>query len=274
MLARGVPGPAIESPRTLTTNLSKTQIDRLGDRLKRGSLVESDLRSLDDYRRTFGEAYETVVQSIREQLHLEPTGRPAKSTGSLIEKLHRESIRLTQVQDIAGCRVIVADVAEQERVVASLCTVFPTASVVDRRAIPSHGYRAVHVVAQVSGTLVEIQVRSSLQHLWGELSEKLSDVVDPSIKYGGGPAIVRALLSKTSDGIARFEETESQIAVLETDIIGLAQRKLPEEDERRLRVIEQQVAEKKEKHAKSKEQLRDALNEGIAQIAKLKKQGL
>ncbi len=194
----------------MTAELSKTQIDRLGDRLREGSLSESDLRLLDDYRRSFGEAYETVIRTIRERLQLEPTGRPAKSTGSLIEKLHRESIRLSQVQDIAGCRVVVADVAEQERVVASLRTVFPGASVVDRRANPSYGYRAVHIIAQISGKLIEIQVRSSLQHLWAEFSEKLSDVAEPAIKYGGGPDVVRQLLTKASEQVMELEKLEQK----------------------------------------------------------------
>jgi ppGpp synthetase/RelA/SpoT-type nucleotidyltranferase len=34
---------------------------------------------------------------------------------------------------------------------------------------------------------VEIQVRILMQHWWAELSEKLSDTIDPEIKYGGGP---------------------------------------------------------------------------------------
>jgi ppGpp synthetase/RelA/SpoT-type nucleotidyltranferase len=58
------------------------------------------------------------LKTIRDQLGLEPTGRPAKSTTSITEKLHRESIRLTQIQDIAGCRIVISDIAEQERVVA------------------------------------------------------------------------------------------------------------------------------------------------------------
>ena len=77
------------------TELSKTQIDRLGDRLRTGSIEESDLKILDDYRRSFGQAYEEVVRIIRERLNLDLTGRPAKSTSSIIEKLHRESIRLS-----------------------------------------------------------------------------------------------------------------------------------------------------------------------------------
>jgi len=209
----------------LAAKLSKTQIDRLGDRLREGSPTEPDLRLLDGYRRSFGEAYETVVRTIREQLHVELTGRPAKSTSSLIEKLHRESIRLSQVQDIAGCRVVVADVAEQEQVVVSLVSVFSGASVVDRRANPNYGYRAVHVIAQITGKLIEIQVRSLLQHSWAEFSEKCSDVVDPSIKYGGGPDVIRQALASISTGIASIEASEGEIAQAQAqDVNGKYQK--------------------------------------------------
>jgi putative GTP pyrophosphokinase len=105
--------------------VSKTQVDRLGDRLKRGNITEEDLRLLDQYRRSFADAYEKVVGFIRDKLGLEPTGRPAKSTTSIADKLKRESIRLTQIQDIAGCRIVVADIAEQESVVHSLNRLIP-----------------------------------------------------------------------------------------------------------------------------------------------------
>jgi putative GTP pyrophosphokinase len=52
--------------------LSKTQVDRLGDRLKEGEPSEADLRLLDEYRRSFGEVYDFVVSAIRNDLHLEP----------------------------------------------------------------------------------------------------------------------------------------------------------------------------------------------------------
>jgi len=209
--APDISGSRLEA-KQLMANLSKTQIDRLGDRLREGTPSESDLRLLDEYRRSFGEAYETVVRTIREELQLEPTGRPAKSTSSLIEKLHRESIRLSQVQDIAGCRLLVANIVEQEQVVTSLCAAFPGASVVDRRAKPSYGYRAVHVVAQITGKLVEIQVRTPLQHLWAELSEKLSDVVDPTIKYGGDSNLIRRVLARFSENVANLEDLEKRIS--------------------------------------------------------------
>jgi len=193
------------------TPLSKTQIDRLGNRIRQGSLAESDLKSLDEYRRSFGEAYTTVVQTIRERLHLEPTGRPAKSTTSIIDKLRRESIRLTQIQDVAGCRIIVSDVTEQERVVMLLSVAFPTATVVDRRANPSHGYRAVHIVASVAAKLVEIQVRTFIQHVWAETSEKLSDTIDPGLKYGEGPEAYKVMLMDASRGVQAVELLESTL---------------------------------------------------------------
>ena len=141
--------------------ISKSQIDRLGDRLRKGHIHEDDLRLLDAYRRSFSDAYEDVVGRIRDQLNLEPTGRPAKSTTSISDKLRRESIRLGQVQDIAGGRLIVSDIKRQEEVVDQLKGMFDKTIVVDRRKHPSHGYRAVHVIIGSGTKLIEIQVRTS-----------------------------------------------------------------------------------------------------------------
>jgi hypothetical protein len=57
--------------------LSRTQNDRLGDRLRRGPVSPADVRLLDERRRSFGEADKTVVQAIRERLQLERTGGPS-----------------------------------------------------------------------------------------------------------------------------------------------------------------------------------------------------
>lgn len=196
----------------MAEKLSKSQIDRLGDRLKKGNISEDDLRMLDQYRRSYSEAYETVVETIRKELSLAPTGRPAKSTPSIAEKLRRESIRLTQIQDIAGCRIIVADIASQETVVKSLSKLFRDVTVIDRRQQPSHGYRAVHVVVRHEAKLIEVQVRTALQQLWAELSEKLSDIFDPMVKYGGGEVGTRLVLMNQSSMIANEELLETQVA--------------------------------------------------------------
>jgi putative GTP pyrophosphokinase len=192
--------------------VTNSQVDRLGERLGRGSVSEADLRLLDTYRRSFSEVYDAVTASIRLHLGLEPSGRPAKSTSSIQEKLRRESIRLRQIQDIAGCRLVVPDTQAQDRAIAQLGRLFDDIETIDRRERPSHGYRAVHVVIRVNDRLIEVQVRTSLQHLWAELSEKLADVMDPTIKYGGGSDVVRGLLSKGSELVALLESRERLLA--------------------------------------------------------------
>ena len=85
---------------------SRTQIDQLGDRLRKGEASDEDVRLLEAYRLSFAEAYEEVVASIQRAAQLEPTGRRAKLTRSIIGKLRREKTRLSRMQDIAGCRVV------------------------------------------------------------------------------------------------------------------------------------------------------------------------
>jgi putative GTP pyrophosphokinase len=190
---------------------SKTQIDRLGDRLKKGDISEADLRLLDEYRRSFAQAFGFIVEAIRRELALELTERAEKSTTSIVEKLKRESIRLTQIQDIAGCRLIVPDIANQEAVVQSLKNLFERTTIIDRRQKPSHGYRAVHVVVSCLDKIVEIQVRTLLQQLWAELSERLSDVLDPAIKYGGGDDWFQKALIHIPDVVAEEELYEMEL---------------------------------------------------------------
>lgn len=179
------------------------------------------MRLLEEYRESFGDAYDCVIKDVCEQLQLEPTGRPVKSIPSIIQKLRRESIRLSQIQDIAGCRIVVADISKQDDVVTSISSVFPVITVVDRRLSPSHGYRAVHLVATISEKLVEIQIRTELQHLWAELSERCSDVYDAGLKYGVGDPQSLTFLNDTSKSVAQIENIEKDIPKLESKIISM-----------------------------------------------------
>lgn len=204
--------------------ISKSQIDHLGERLKKGKIEDADLRLLDQYRRSYAEAYDAVIEAVRSDLSLAPTGRPAKSTPSIVDKLRRESFRLTQIQDIAGCRIVVADIASQNEAVLSLKGLFDNVTIVDRREQPSHGYRAVHVIVCYCEKLIEIQVRTALQHLWAELSERLSDIFGSGLKYGGGNEAIRDILVKESELIADAEllETESD-PILQEELTEVTQ---------------------------------------------------
>ena len=178
--------------------------------MRESALTEADLELLDRYRRSFGDVYDHVAGTIRGKLSLAPTGRSAKSTASVIEKLRRESIRLSQMQDLAGCRIVVNDLEEQDKAVAAVREAFADAVEIDRRSKPSHGYRAVHVVVREAGRAVEIQIRTKLQHLWAEFSEKVADSVDPRLKYGEGPPWLQQQLLHFSALFAQVESASDE----------------------------------------------------------------
>lgn len=199
------------------SDLTKNQINRLGDRLRKGNVTDGDLRSLENYRLSFSAASDTVVEKIRSQLNLEPTVR-AKTRSSIIEKLRREKTRLSHMQDIAGCRVILADVPAQNYVADRLQAIFDKTTLIDRRRRPSHGYRAIHVIVDIGGKPIEVQVRTSLQHWWAELSEKFSDLIDPAIKYGGGNREALDSLSVASEEIVKVEADEESLHEIRAEL--------------------------------------------------------
>lgn len=213
---------------------SISQLNKLGERLRKGQPSDDDLRALDTFRLSFASACEQVFHELS-KLGLKPVSRPAKSTASIIAKLNRERSRLSKMQDIAGCRVEVENITEQDRIVTDIIAKFPDAVEYDRRLKPSHGYRAVHVVVDIDGFLVEIQVRTSLQHGWASTVEKLADKIDLDIKYGGGPEGLQHQLLNLSNTIAGLEEIENHLRDLherghvnpdQTDTLEAAVRKL------------------------------------------------
>jgi putative GTP pyrophosphokinase len=206
--------------------LTISQLNKIGERLRKNLATEDDLRSLDEFRLLFQPAYDEVFAELS-QMGLNPGGRPQKTTLSIIAKLNRERTRLSRMQDIAGCRVVVDSMIDQDRVVDDLKARWQDALVHDRRIKPSHGYRAVHVIVTIKEHPVEIQVRTSLQHSWASATEKLSDVFDPAIKYGGGPLPIQEVLIKASKSCAQFEDIEYKHSQTLQDL-GITEAKFEE----------------------------------------------
>lgn len=187
--------------------LTKSQLNKIGERLRKNTATEDDVRRLDEYRISFMPAFQKVYDELT-AMGLRPGGRPQKTTPSIVAKLNREKTRLSTMQDIAGCRLEVLNRFEQDHITIELAMRYPGAEVQDRRIKPSHGYRAVHVIVTIETKPVEIQIRTQLQHNWALVTEKLADVIDHQIKYGGGPADVQALLNQISERIALLEQQE------------------------------------------------------------------
>jgi len=157
------------------------------------------------FRSEFVEAYTYVEDVLVRKLRITVTGRPSKSTVAIVEKLRRETARLSQIQDIAGCRVVVPDIASQNKLLDLLVLMLGGADIDDKRETPTHGYRAIHIVTKHNGRPVEIQLRTRSQHAWAEISEKMADAFGQSIKYGQGEPWVLDFLSNLSNVTSKIE---------------------------------------------------------------------
>lgn len=174
--------------------LSRSQIERLGRRLVgEGGPADEDLELLHELLLARSEQLDRAEVRVREGLGIVPTSR-VKNTETILEKLRRSGgSGLKSIQDLAGMR-IVGDVDRrgQDALVEKIVALFGDGDrapkIVDRRAEPMHGYRAVHVIVFPEDAPIEIQVRTKWQHEWAEFFEKLADLVGRGIRYGEPPA--------------------------------------------------------------------------------------
>jgi hypothetical protein len=176
------------------------RIAKLGDRLRKVNPSDpADLRALSDYRSEFL----PIVQNISEPIanlaraisSFAAQSARIKNAGTIIEKMVREKMRLDRMQDIAGLRVVLLEgqPSEQRMMQAEIATSLNAmdiwtkpATVVDRIAQPTCGYRALHVIGAVNNKKVEIQIRTRLQHMWAQVQERMGDLWGRQVRYPGG----------------------------------------------------------------------------------------
>ncbi|NJM43730.1 MAG: hypothetical protein HC858_06660 [Brachymonas sp.] len=189
--------------------MTNSEINRLGEALRVGAVTTENLVALDDYRRSFQPAITQVVKDW--QNYLGGTSvlvqRPSKSTPSIIAKLRRQAtLKLSQIQDIAGLRVVLTDRYSQSVMSERVQSVFSNCKIIDRLSKPSFGYRAIHLVVTSLDRPVEVQLRTEMQHAWAHLSEQLADSLGHDLKYGGGNEAIKEQLAQLSDRIDSLEQ--------------------------------------------------------------------
>jgi hypothetical protein len=125
-----------------------------------------------------------------------------KRTPQIITKLTRfPSMRLPQMEDIAGCRGIVSTMGEADAVAARIDQYWNVHHVNDYREAgkPGTGYRALHYVVERRGVFVEVQLRTRGQHRWAEEIERAQDRTGFALKDGQGPAELLEYFRVASD---------------------------------------------------------------------------
>ena len=128
-----------------------------------------------------------------------------KRVSSIIKKLNRiyassSSLKLFQIQDIAGCRVVV----KNHFLAKELFEIYLKGRNLKHKFVKSNdyvtypkddGYRSFHVVYEFysdknkrdfNGQRVEIQIRTKLQHLWATAVETVDFFTRQSLKLGEG----------------------------------------------------------------------------------------
>lgn len=171
--------------------LSNSQITKLGDRLRSGDFSEADFTVLDEFRQTYSEIDEQVYPLIQSTLTSTTgwtsTKRKRKTQQSIVDKLRRQpKLRLPQMQDIAGCRIVIEGGSQVADTLGSLLTgAFELLQwEIERKERHAHGYRATHIIAKKGQKFYEIQLRTYAQDVWANLVESLSDE-NNTLKYGG-----------------------------------------------------------------------------------------
>ena len=172
----------------------------------RAGITPDDRPLLDDYRESFFETLLAVNFDLGRLRIGESDGGRLKRPESIIAKLERDSrIRLSRMQDIAGCRLVAEDKAEQDAIYARLQSDFDVYRAYDIRETPHSGYRAVHVVVRRGDKFVEVQVRTRNQRQWARLSE-LATSYDSTVKYGGGDPAIRQALDTLSESYWAYDQ--------------------------------------------------------------------
>lgn len=125
----------------------------------------------------------------------------------IIEKLHRHPrMRLSQMQDVGGCRAILPDKAAIDSVLAGIRRNWEVITVDDYIAEPKpDGYRAIHVIVRRGGVPIEVQLRTFGQQDWADEVERIDGRVDYAVKDGEGPAHVLRYLWLLAEVIATSE---------------------------------------------------------------------
>lgn len=171
-----------------------------------------------------------------------------KKLSSIEAKLQRNlNMQLSQMQDIGGCRVVLAAVSDADRLVdvyreSDLKN--PSRSKRAREPYDyithpkSDGYRGVHLIYKYQsssathsvydGQRIEIQIRSRLQHAWATTVEVVDTITRESIKTGGGDPEWRRFFVLMASAMAMVEKrplvqgTPENRADLHAEIAALA----------------------------------------------------
>ncbi len=203
--------------------ISKTAIDRAGQMLSKETYkttddIESSENIFDEFRRTHLQPLSSTTVEIQNWLKQDGSdyfiAQRLKRKPQILRKLKRFNVRLTQLQDIGGLRIIVNRNIDVDKLVDFITQKLKTQQTITIKKIVNYrekgrddsGYRATHIILERNGVHLELQIRSRIQHYWAELIERTSVIYGHFLKELEGDPIIINYFKKLSD---LFYEIES-----------------------------------------------------------------
>lgn len=215
---------------------SKSKIDWAGETLvnKKSSQEERDkaLEVLDNWRAIHSypmHVFKTRLKRVSEKMDREALAvQRLKRLPSILKKLQRRyngnepTMNLSQMQDIAGCRVVVSNVDLAKKIYKEnyIQGDIKHKKVNEKDYINNpkeDGYRSIHLIyryksdkegkKEYNGLLVEVQIRSKLQHLWATAIETVDFFTRQAIKSNEGEKEWADFFRLVSSAFAMMEAT-------------------------------------------------------------------
>jgi len=216
--------------------ISKGKIDRAGDILISDKSSEEEKNEateiLDNWRAIH--SYPMHVFKVRlkdKATSVDPkalTAQRLKRVPAIINKLKRRyngrppTMKLSQIQDIGGCRAVLSNVSQARKLYEDYYLKgdlrHKRVGIKDYIQNPKKdGYRSIHIVykyhsdkkgkKEYNGLLVEIQIRSKLQHLWATAIETVDFFTRQAIKSNEGQEEWMEFFRLVSSAFARMENS-------------------------------------------------------------------
>ena len=230
-------------PRRRFAVVSNSAADRAGDRFREEVtafvLNQSSfdaLRTIVSYREmhsypltrvTLGVA--SMVKTANRDDKFRPGQRFKRLDRILAKLLRYPHMRLSQMEDIGGCRVVLPSldhvVAVRDRIISNWGD---RAHETDYIAEPkADGYRGIHIIEKRDGRLIEVQLRTQGQHGWATAIEEFSPIVGYDLKDGAGPDDLKEYFKVAADRIARADAGDPLDGVLEEQMNMLREQVRP-----------------------------------------------
>lgn len=212
----------------VTLSHSKRQVDEAGELLASGNggpdEREAALEILNNWRAAHSFPLNTLQVGLRKRARAiyahALIAQRLKRVPSILQKLVRfRHMKLSRMQDIGGCRAVVDTTTQVNELRDSYSKSKQKHEFVSEKdyikSPKESGYRGIHLVYRYSsdrtpaynGRLIEIQLRTRLQHAWATAVETVGTFLQESLKASEGSELWLRFFSVTSSAFAVTEGT-------------------------------------------------------------------